>query len=354
MKVDEPLSSCDCCVPRRRFLGGLAALGASTVLPATDAFSQGAASKAPFRRVDVHHHFGPPFWVKAARDARVGGGAPWTVEGTLADMDKGGVAKSVLSLIQPGTWFTDDQQARKLAREVNEYAAKLRSDHPTRFGIFTTLPMPDVEGSLKEIEYGMDVMKADGLGMFTSYGPKYLGDASFTPVLEEINRRKLVVYVHPASPECCSKLQAEVNPSTIEYATDTTRTIASLLFSGAANRFPDIRWIWSHSGGTMPFLFERFLRQEDAMKGKAKEVLPNGSLYHMKRFYYETAQGNSPMQLAALLKMIPVSQVLFGSDYPYRPATECVDGLARQKFRPAELRAIEHDNALRMMPGLKV
>ena len=278
----------------------------------------------------------------------------WTVEGTLADMDKGGVAKAVLSLIQPGTWFKDDEQARSLAREVNDYAARLRADHPGRFGIFTTLPMPDVTGSLREIEYGMDVLKADGVGLFTSYGPKYLGDPSFTPVLEEINRRKLVVYVHPTNPLCCSNLQPGINPSTIEYATDTTRTLASLLFSGAAERFPDIRWIWSHSGGTMPFLFERFLRQEDFMKGKAKEVLPRGSMYYFKRFYYETAQGNSPMQLAALLKMIPVSQVLFGSDYPYRPATECVEGLARQRFRPGELRAIEHDNALRLMPALAV
>jgi len=364
MNNDQPVSidsaavsACECCSPRRRFLGKAAGIGAASLFAGSTALAQtgkaGSRIATP-RRIDVHHHFAPPNWVAQAKAAGQGGGAPWSPEGTLADMDLGGVAKSILSLIQPGTWFKDDAQARALAREVNDYAAKMRSSHPTRFGIFTTLPLPDAEGSLREIEYGMDVLKADGVGMFTSYGNKWLGDASFTPVLAELNRRKTVVYVHPTNPACCSALQPGINASTIEYATDTTRTMASLLFSGAANRFPDIRWIWSHSGGTMPFLFSRFERQEEFMRDKVKAVLPHGSMYEMKRFYYETAQGTTPMQLAALLKMIPVSQVLFGSDFPYRPAKECVEGLEAWKFKPADLRAIEYGNCLRLMPQLKV
>jgi len=348
--------SCDCCPPRRQFIGQMAGIGAASLLLPGGTFAQSGKSViAKPRRIDVHHHFAPPFWAAQARAAGAGGGAPWSMEGTLADMELGGVAKSILSIVQPGTWFKDDQQARALAREVNDYAAKMRSTHPTRFGIFTTLPMPDAEGSLKEIEYGFDTLKADGVGMFTSYGSKWLGDASFTPVLSELNRRKAVVYVHPTNPACCSALQPGIGASTIEYATDTTRTIASLLFSGAANRFPDIRWIWSHSGGTMPFLFARFDRLEESMgAAKAKAVLPRGSLYEVKRFYYETAQGNTPMQFSALLKMIPVSQVLFGSDYPYRPAMECVEGLDAYKFKTADRRAIEYGNAERIMPQLKV
>ncbi len=363
MKYEQPagfqsgsLDGCGCRPSKRRFLGQVCGIGAASVFAGGAALAQSGKAGSRIvtpRRIDVHHHFAPPNWVAQARAANQGGGAPWSLDGTLADMELGGVQKSVLSLIQPGTWFKDNQQARSLAREVNDYAAKIRSTHPTRFGIFTTLPMPDAEGSLKEIEYGMDVLKADGVGMFTSYGNKWLGDASFTPVLSELNRRKTVVYVHPTNPACCSALQPGINPSTIEYATDTTRTLASLLFSGAANRFPDISWIWSHSGGTMPFLFSRFERQEEFMRDKVKAVLPQGSMYEMKRFYYETAQGTTPMQLAALLKMIPMSQVLFGSDYPYRPAMECVEGLEAWKFKPADLRAIEYGNCLRLMPQLK-
>jgi len=353
---EESMSQCECCPPRRQFLGQVAGIGAASLFAGSTALAQTGRSgsrSVTQRRIDVHHHFAPPFWVTQIRAAKMGGGAPWSVDGSLADMELGGVAKSILSLIQPGTWIKDDAQARALAREVNDYAAKVRSDHPTRFGIFTTLPMPDSEGSLREIEYGMDDLKADGVGVFTSYGSRWLGDASFTPVLAELNRRNTVVYVHPTNPACCSALQPGINPSTIEYGTDTTRAIASLLFSGAANRFPDIRWIWSHSGGTMPFLFSRFERQEEFTGEKVKALLPRGSMYEMKRFYYETAQGTSPMQLAALLKMIPVSQVLFGSDYPYRPAMECVEGLEAWKFKSADQRAIEYGNAFRLMPQLK-
>ena len=351
---DPVAACCDCRVPRRRFIGQMAGVGAASLLLPGAGLAQPARSGiATARRIDVHHHFAPPFWVAAARAAGVGGGAPWSVEGSLADMELGGVGKSILSLIQPGTWFRDNEQARNLARQVNDYAAKLRDSHPSRLGIFTTLPMPDAEGSLREIEYGMDTLKADGVGMFTSYGSKWLGDASFTPVLAELNRRKAVVYVHPTNPACCSALQPGIGASTIEYATDTTRTIASLLFSGAASRYPDIRWIWSHSGGTMPFLFARFERLEESMgKDKARAVLPKGSMHEVKRFYYETAQGNTAMQFAALLKMIPVSQVLFGSDYPYRPAMECVEGIDAYRFRSADRRAIEYGNAQRLMPQL--
>lgn len=128
--------------------------------------------------------------------------------------------------------------------------------------------------------------------------------------------------------------------------------MASLIFSGAAARFPDIRWIWSHSGGTIPFLYSRFQVQETGLRDRAKTIVPNGVLHELKKFYYETAQGNTPMQLAALTRMIPVSQILFGSDYPYRPAQECVEGLDAYGFKRADLTAIEHGNAMRIMPRL--
>jgi predicted TIM-barrel fold metal-dependent hydrolase len=267
-------------------------------------------------------------------------------------MDKGGIATSVLSLSSPGVWFGDADQARRLSRIVNDYGAMTARDHPGRFGLFGALPLPDIDGSLREIEYALDTVKADGIGLFTSYGDKWLGDASFAPVWTDLNRRKAVIYTHPITAACCGNLKNDVPAVMIEWATDTTRTVASLLFSGAAARYPDIRWIFSHGGGTMPFLLSRFVYQEATMKGK-EHVLPKGLMYELKKFYYDTAQANSAPALAALLKVAPLSQILFGTDYPFRTSAEVTGGLTAQRFPTKDLRAIERDNALRLLPELQ-
>jgi hypothetical protein len=215
--------ACACCTPsfdplndppskaRRNFLaGGIAALslGAS-------ATRRAAAQPTPVKvRIDVHHHYLPPVQAKAFADSHVG--APkWSPQMSLEDMDKAGVQKSVLSLVQPGVWLGNVEAARKLARECNDYGAQLRKDYPGRFGLFAAIPLPDTEGSLREIEYALDVLKADGIALYTSYAGKYLGDAAFVPVFEELNRRKAVVYTHPVSPACCGNLIAGVPDATI-------------------------------------------------------------------------------------------------------------------------------------------
>jgi 6-methylsalicylate decarboxylase len=337
---------------RRNFLaGGIAALGlgASGAAPAlAQAPTQASAPKV---RVDVHHHYVPPVLAEVMAKDRTNGPPPkWTAQGSLADMDKGGVTKAVLSLVPPGVWFGDVEQGRKLARECNDYGAQLRKDHPGRFGLFAAIPLPDTEGSLREIEYALDVLKADGIGLFTSYGDKYLGDPAFLPVFEELNRRKAVVYTHPVVPVCCTHLVKGVSPGSIEFATDTTRTIASLLFSGGtAFSCPDIRFIWSHSGGTLPFLIGRLVREQMVKKDPR---MPDGPVPIVQKYYYEIAQGNLPGQFAALLKLVPVSQLLFGSDYPYREAAEAADGMAAYPFNDAERVSIDRDTAFRLMPGL--
>jgi len=287
---------------RRDFLGQLTALGASAWLPAAS-MAQGTK---PFR-IDVHHHLAYPGYLEEAGGRRAGSIFKWSPEMSLEDMDKSGIALSVLSLIQPSAVTTDVEKGRRISRTSNEYAARLSRDHKGRFASFATLPLLDTEGSLKEIAYALDTLKADGVGLMTSYGDKYLGDESFAPVWEELNRRKAVIYTHPLSPECCRNVKADVPPAVVEYSTDTTRTIASLVFSGTASRYPDIRWIFSHSGGTLPFLTGRFIRLAEERKPAS---LPDGPLPEFRKFYYELAQGNTPGQIAALLKMVSVSQVM--------------------------------------------
>ncbi len=344
--------SCSNPEARRRFLSGLAALGASALVPgcaSTEPAAGGTKGKA--HRIDVHHHFVSPGY-SAALKARGQGHARWSVQASLEDMDKSGIATSITSLIQPAVWFGDIPLGRKLAREANEYAAKLVSDHKGRFGVFATIPYPDTEGSVREIEYALDTLKAQGFCLMTSYAGKYLGDREFWPVLEELNRRKAVVYTHPLAAPCCGKLPSGVSVGTIEYAVDTTRTMASLMFHGAAARFPDIRWIFSHSGGVTPFLLSRFLREEQVIKN-AQEVLPNGVLHELRKFYYDMAQGNHPGALDALLRIAPVSQFLYGTDFPFRGGAEVNDAIAKyERFSAAERAAIDRGNALRLMPRL--
>ena len=346
---------CGCSSPRRGFLSRLAALGAATVLPgeslAQEAKKSAARSK-PYR-IDVHHHLIYPGYLDEIAGSRAGSPVKWSPAMSIEEMDKSGIALSMMSLVQPSASAGDLEKRRKIARQSNDYAARLVHDHPGRFGNFATLPLPDVEGSLKEIEYALDVLKAEGLGLMTSYQDKYLGDAAFAPVWEELNRRKAVVYTHPLSPDCCRNIKSDVPPSAIEYATDTTRTIASLAFSGTAARYPDIRWIFSHSGGTAPFLISRFTRLEAEMKEKAAQRMPKGVMYELKKFYYDTAQGNHAGALVALMKIVRPSQVLFGTDFPFRDGAEEIGGLAAYRFLPKDLRAIERDNALKLLPTLK-
>jgi predicted TIM-barrel fold metal-dependent hydrolase len=255
------------------------------------------------------------------------------------------VATSIASISEPGVWFGDDAAARALARECNEYAARLMADYPGRFGTFAILPLPDVDGALKEIEYALDTLKADGVCFMSSYQGKYLGDAAFTPVMEELNRRKAVAYTHPFRSECCQTLLPNGEGLGIELSADTTRTIASVLFNGTVARFPDIRFIWSHGGGSVPFLFGR-------LAGAAKQ-LPKGLVYELQKFYYDTAQIYNPYALAALTKLVPNSHILFGTDYPFGTAGIVAKGVSDYGFSAADLRGIERDNALALFPKYK-
>lgn len=333
-------------IARREVLSAFGALGCGALLRAA-----GAAAK-PFR-IDVHHHLFPPEY--AAAIVALGQPAPpaWTPQKSLEEMDKSGIERSILSLSPPNVVFPDAALARRLARAVNEYGAKMAQDHPGRFGLFAVVPLPDADASLREAEYALDKLHADGIGVMTSYGSKWLGDAAFAPLWEELNRRKAVVYTHPHSPDCCGSLSYGIPATDIEWATDTTRTIASLLFSGAAARYPEIRWIFSHGGGTAPFLLSRLQYEEKTMK-QARERLPNGLMYELKKFYYDAAQANHPGALAALMKMVPPSQVLYGTDFPYRTGAEVSAGLAAYRFAPKDLRGIERDNAARLLAAPKI
>jgi 6-methylsalicylate decarboxylase len=345
------LNGCGCCdvgvLGRRGLLLGAAALG--TTGPLRSAHADGK----PFR-IDVHHHITPPTWLEAVKKVKLDTPpmANWSPEKSLEDMEKGGIATAMTSPTTPQVGFLPPADAARIARESNEFARKLADDHPGRFGVFAMLPMPHVDESLKEIAYALDTLHADGIGMMTSYGDKWLGYSEFQPVFDELNRRKAVVYTHPTDANCCVNLVRGIDSASVEYGADTTRTIVNLIFSGASQRYADIDFIFSHGGGVLTAVAERLQIQMVSRPPYAGKITRDQVQHELNRFFYDTAQVSNAVTIDALAKLVPTSQIVFGSDFPYRTSAEHVTGLA-QHFEGKVLHGIERDNAARILPKVR-
>jgi len=303
-------------------------------------------------RIDVHHHLFPPAFVAGLVDSghylSRGIARSWTPRVSIEDMDAAGVATAYTSITAPG--FDVVAQDRRIAatRECNEYGARMAADHRGRFGLFASLPLPDVDAGLKEIAYALDVLKADGIGLLTSYRDKWLGDPAFAPVMDELDRRKAVVYVHPTTPDCCRNLMDGIADWVIEFPVDTTRTIASLLFSGTVARCPDIRFVFAHLGGILPLISDHLARAADVDAQLASRV--GGKVIdRLKAFHYDTALRAHPAGLKAGLELIGVERILFGTDAPLRRSRDQLQGLLDHGFSAQDLRRIECDNALALL-----
>lgn len=350
------------CPSRRGFLSSLAAMGAvgavgsAAILPARSARAQAPA--APARsRIDFHHHFFSPAWVKLVEAQNAAKPVlgfdqfkTWTVQRDLEVMDQGLVEKAYLSVTQPGVWFGDVALARRAARELNEFAAGMKRDHPGRYGSFAVLPLPDVEGSLREIEYAFDTLGADGVGLLSSYDDKWLGDKSFAPVWAELNRRKAIVYTHATAPGCCSwNFQPGILPTFVELGSDLARAMVSLVAGGTAKATPDVRYIWSHGGGSI--WAQRFITGETA--ASLRNPGPDSKLHQFRRFYYDTAAAADAIHMGILKMIVPSSQIVFGSDYPWVEPARIAAGLQSSGLTPEELQAVYRGNGLQLLAGAR-
>ncbi|HEY4142089.1 MAG TPA: amidohydrolase family protein [Pseudolabrys sp.] len=348
-------ASCTCCsapnLGRRQFLSGATAAACSLALAG---LTTPALAQAKPRIIDVHSHVVAPEWKVASKILNKD--SPllnnWTIQKTLDDMEKGGVETAITSSPAPQTFGLDQAAAAKLARECNDYAKRLESDYKGRFGTWATLPFPYVDACLKEIEYAFDTLKVDGIGCLTSYGDKWLGDVAFEPIWQELNRRKATVNTHPTTPSCCTNPVPAIDDVYIEYGTDTARAIFTVIFSGFGAKFSDINWIWSHGGGVITSVYERFTVQVLQRPVYRDKFTRQQIEAQIRRFYYDTAAIPNDVTMSALAKMVPASQILFGTDFPYRRADEYVKYLPTF-FKDGDVAAIERDNALRLLPRLK-
>jgi 6-methylsalicylate decarboxylase len=343
---------------RRRILAMISAVGAGlTVSPGT--FAQNIATGP--RIIDTHHHIYPPKHT-ANNLKRIVDDAPdipsslytgWTPRYSLDQMDRNGVATAIASVSSPGVWFGNNEEGRKNARDVNEYGAQLVKDYPGRFGMWGAIPLPDTEGSLREIEYIFDVLKLDGIGLLTSYDKgKLLGHLNFAPVMDELNRRKAVVFVHPTV-SCCSNPVPRVNIPSIEFPTDTTRTITDLVYSGTLMRCPNIRFIFSHGGGTILMLLSR-LTGGGLKPEERAAVIPYGFDHEVQKLYYDIASvAVNPTAMLAVFNVIPKEHILFGSDIPFWTIEKIATAMNKFDISAADLRKIQRENALQLVPRFK-
>ena len=313
------------------------------------------------RIIDTHHHIYPTRYVaqnlqRLLADAAILPASAyqnWTPSIALEQMDKAGIESAITSITSPGVWFENDSAAdnRARARDCNEFGATMMRDHPKRFGMFGAIPVPDIDGSLAEIAHVFDVLKLDGVGVLTSYAGQLLGDPAFDRVFDELNRRKAKVFVHPTM-SCCGNVFPGVSGPTIEFPTDSARAIASLLLRGTFARCPNITFLFSHGGGTLPSIIQRVVGSVRHMSAEDRaRFVPNGADYELQRQYYDVASvAMNPAGMAAVLKLWPSTQITYGSDAPFASTTGIVEALEKLDLAPALLQAIHRDNALRLFP----
>jgi 6-methylsalicylate decarboxylase len=305
-------------------------------------------------RIDVHSHMFPKEYAKALNSVKMqtlGFPIPdWSVENLLEMMEGCGIETTIVSTTSPAANVGDVKAGRDIARMCNDISAQMIKDYPGKLGAFATLPLPDVEGSLSEIEYALGTLKLDGVGLLTNYNLTYLGDGKFEEVFRALNRYKSVVHVHPGDPP---GHQFDVPSAFMDAPFDTTRAIANLICNGTTERYPDISFIFSHGGGTMPYLAFRIGGAASSMWKGFRENVPKGFNHYLTRMYYDTALVGANA-LPCIKALVGTSQMIFSTDYPF-PPLPIIQKLIKEYenhdgFDAAERKAVERDNALKLFP----
>ncbi|KAL3483029.1 hypothetical protein BJX62DRAFT_249977 [Aspergillus germanicus] len=309
-------------------------------------------------RIDTHCH------IKYGWDKPDGMPAipKWSPEGHITLMKKLNIKRSILSITSPGTHLkvNDFELARQVTRETNDEIAEVHRNFPDKFSFFASLPLPDVDGSLQEIERVRDVDGCCGFALMTNAQAHYLGDEIYAPVFEKLNERPTVIFMHPT--DCCSinnpdteKPLPQYPTPMLEYYFDTTRAVVNLLLTEAPTKYPNLTFLVSHCGAALPSLVERVgVFSTSLLKGNAK--LSSDTLKELlrTRFYFDLAGFPFPDLIHGYLRFGDTSRLLYGSDYPYTPQA-LVENLARvmddnvkELFTEETTAAIYHGNAERL------
>jgi predicted TIM-barrel fold metal-dependent hydrolase len=312
---------------------------------------------AAARRIDVHFHLIPRFYAEAVYAAgsgpAIGRYPDWSPELALEVMDRFGIATAITSLAQPGVQFCAAEEAKALARRCNDYAAELNARWPKRFGAFGTVSMWHVADAVDEVAYALDILKFGGVSLFASYNGKFLGDPQFDPVMEALNARDGVVFVHPGAHPTNKLIDLPWPAFMMEYLFDTTRAVVNLVFGGTLERFPRIRFILPHAGGLVPYFSWR-LSVSPAIDKRLKQMPPDRVLELLKRFWYDNALSPGAQTWGCLENVAAPEQIVFGTDWPFANVDVTAQAMktyeALAAISPAQRDAIDRGNALKLFP----
>ena len=309
--------------------------------------------------IDTHHHLLPDFFWQETENAHapVGGLAPlrWSKEASISFMDEAGIDMAVVSLSTPGVHTGDSAKAQALARRCNEFAAELLRERPDRFASFACLPLPDIDASLEELAYAFDILELDGVVLFTNANAVYLGDAVLESVFEELERRRAVVFVHPNPSPDVAAHSLGLPDNVIDFPTDTNRVVAQMHYTGRFARTPNVKYIFSHAGGSILYLAARFAIIDEM--GFVPGAEQRGTAADMfRRMYWDTALAASDPVLRMLRDVAGVTQVLFGTDFPYQRqdlAARSKHVVQRAALNDGERIDMLGGNAARLFPRLQ-
>ena len=309
------------------------------------------------RAIDVHAHYVPASYRAALLDN--GHGQPdgfpqipdWSAEEHVAAMDRLGIATSLLSISSPGVHLADEQAARDLAREVNEAGRRAVVDHPGRFGLFASLPLPAVDAAIAEIAHCCDRLDVAGFTLLTNIGGTYLGDPAFQPVFRELDRRGARLFIHPTSPACWQHTSLGRPRPMLEFFFDTTRAVVDLVLNGTVARHPGVEFIIPHAGATLPMVADRV-----SVFSRLLGVDPAVDVFRdLGRLHFDLAGFPVPRQLDALLTLTTIEHLHYGSDYPFTPefaAVMATERLAAAGQPPGSVLDALRANTDRLFPAL--
>ncbi|MBS1676201.1 MAG: amidohydrolase [Actinobacteria bacterium] len=277
-----------------------------------------------------------------------------TVAERIARMDAAGVGVQALSISAPNVYRLPARVRAELTRRLNDDLTETARSAPERFRVFASLPLPDVDAALEEVARAATLPFHSGFMVCTTIDQRTLDSPEFEPLWAELSRRRATVFVHPTTACCTDGIREYALALGIDFLAETTLCVARLTYSGLFERHPGIRWIFSHLGGSVPFLIHRFDNYYRQFP-ECREHISRPPSEILGGVWFDTVTTHPPA-LACALATFKVEQFVFGTDYPHVPGGLEVfaETLATAQLSERDRSLIEHETAAALLAPAEV